>query len=270
METVDVVIPAWNGREVVAACLQSATALAPNSVVAVDNASVDGTRELLRRTAPWIRVIEHDRNYGFAAACNRGLRETRAPYVLFINQDVVVLRHGITDLLNFLERNPRCAAAGGRIENPDGTLQPSMGPEPHPLRAVLDRIPGLRLLISSHVYRHPRAYEFPKQPAWLTGACLLIRRAAFDDVGPFDEEYFMYTEDLDWCARARKRQWTIQYLPVRTAVHADEGRRPDRARAKATWMRKGLLRYFTLYGTPGQARLFRFLVTVRARVRTET
>lgn len=262
METVDVVIPTWNGRDVVAACLQSSATLEPNSVVAVDNASVDGTRELMRGAAPEVRVIEHDRNYGFAVACNRGIRKTRAPHVLLINQDVVVLRNGIRDLLNFLERHPSCAAAGGRIENPDGTLQPSMGPPPHPLRVALDRIPALRRIIPSHVYRNPRAYASAREPAWLTGACLLVRRAAFDDVGPFDEAYFMYTEDLDWCARARKRGWKLRYLPVRTAVHADEGHRPDRARAKAAWMREGLLRYFETQGTPQQVKLFRCILAV--------
>lgn len=252
-----VVVPTWNGQRTIAACLASLGSLAPAELLLVDNASTDRTRELARGRAPTARLIALAQNGGFAAACNRGIRATVAPFVLLLNQDAVIDPLGIRALRVALTASPCAAAAGGRIMNPDGSLQPSMGPLPHPLRVLLDRLPGVRTIIPTHVYRNSRIYAVPRAPAWLTGACLLLRRAAWEDVGPFDERYFMYTEDLDWCARARKRGWKLQYLPVRTAVHADEGRFPQRAGAKAQWMREGLRRYFALHGSPSSARLFR-------------
>lgn len=256
----DVIIPTWNGREVLDACLHSVRAVIPASITIVDNASIDETAATARKHE-LVHLVRESENRGFAAACNTGIRNTSAPYILLLNQDSVVHPDGIRTLVMHMEGCSSCAVVGGRIEHPDGSLQPSMGPVTHPVRVMLDRVPGMRRLLATHVYRAPHWYAEPHQPAWLTGACMLVRRAAWEDVGPFDEAYFMYTEDLDWCARARKRGWMIQYLPVRTAVHLDEGRRPDRAPNKARWMREGLLRYFERHGTRTQAALFRMLLT---------
>ncbi|TSC72661.1 MAG: putative glycosyltransferase [Parcubacteria group bacterium Gr01-1014_38] len=263
----DVIILAWNGQEVIGACLRSVRLLTSVSVTVVDNASTDRTPDLVREVSPAARLICNDQNVGFAAACNQAIRATRAPFCLLLNQDAVIVPEGIGALLSHLQHAPRCAAAGGRIENPDGSLQPSMGPFPHPVRVLLDRIPGARLLLPSHTYRHPWFYVGARQPAWLTGSCLLMRREAFDNVGPLDESYFLYTEDLEWCVRARKKGWTIQYLPVRTAIHADHGRRPDRAPQKAKLMRSGLQRYFRTHGTKADDRVFRFLLALERRFR---
>lgn len=260
-DDLSVVIPAWNGCSRIRTCLSALTPLGA-LIVVVDNASSDGTAEIVHEEFPDCVLISLPVNRGFAAAVNAGIRATRSMTVLLLNQDATVIPVGIEVLKDTLQHDPRCGAISGKIENLDDTLQPSMGPPPHPLRVALDRIPALRRIIPSHVYRNPRRYASPREPAWLTGACLLIRRAALDDVGLFDESYFMYTEDLDWCTRARKRGWKLRYLPVRTAVHADEGRRPDRARAKAVWMREGLLRYFTKHGKPSDARLLKVMLKV--------
>lgn len=262
-----VVIPTWNGQRTIAACLAPLGSLGAAELLLVDNASTDRTREIACGSAPAARLIALPRNGGFAAACNRGIRATVAPCILLLNQDAVIDPPGIRALLAALTASPRAAAAGGRIKDPDGSLQPSMGPSPHPFRVALDRIPGVHRLVPTHVYRQPRRYDRPHAPTWLSGACLLLRRTAWDDVGPFDERYFMYTEDLDWCTRAWRRGWEIHYVPVPVAVHADGGRRPEHAVHKARWMREGLLRYFDRHGTPAQGRLFRFLLTAERFLR---
>ncbi len=254
-----VIIPAWNGCGRIRTCLSALTSLGAHIVV-VDNASSDETPDIVREEFPDSVLISLPVNRGFAAAVNAGMRATRSTTILLLNQDATVIPGGIEILRDTLKHDPRCGAVSGKIENPDGTLQPSMGPRPHPLRVALDRVPLVRDVIPTHVYRNPTAYAVARTPGWLTGTCLLIRRGALEDVGLFDERYFMYAEDLDWCARARKRGWKLQYLPVRTAVHADEGRRPDRARAKAAWMREGLLTYFTKHGTAAEVRVFRLLL----------
>jgi GT2 family glycosyltransferase len=206
--------------------VRAARAVAQTSnapILVVDNGARDGISERLAREVPQVRVLVLPVNLGYAAACNRGARETRAPAILFLNSDAFVAVGAIDTLAATLDRNPRAAIVGPRLQNPDGTLQPSIGRLPTPWRIFcessgLAALGGGRGIFRGHTRTredHIRAQEVEA----LMGAALLVRRAALEDVGGFDEDFFFYAEESDLIARLRARGWRVLYDPDAAVVH---------------------------------------------------
>jgi GT2 family glycosyltransferase len=193
-------------------------------VVVVDNASKDAIADVLAREAPRARLVEESVNRGYGAACNRGARETDRPYLLFLNSDAVVGPGTVAALADVLDRDGGLAAVGPRLRNPDGSLQKSIRRLPTPWRifcesAGLAFLSGGRSPLEGHTATrqdHARAREVEA----LMGAALLVRRAAFEQVGGFDEGFFLYAEETDLMARWRDRGWRLFYEPAAELVHA--------------------------------------------------
>jgi GT2 family glycosyltransferase len=207
----------------VSAARALATTSAQTEVVVVDNASGDGIAERLRAEVRAARVIEEAENRGYGAACNRGARETGREFLMFLNSDAVVQPGAVEALAATLDRDPRSAVAGPRLENPDGTLQPSILRLPT-LWRVFCESSGLAYLARGRgAFRghsatredHSTAHEVE----CMKGAALLVRRSAFQEVGGFDEGFFLYAEESDLCARLRKRGWRILYESSARVVH---------------------------------------------------
>jgi hypothetical protein len=193
-------------------------------IVVVDNASGDRIAEELARDAPGARLVVESVNRGYGAACNRGARETARPYLLFLNSDAVVGPGAVAALAEALDRDAGLAAVGPRLRNPDGSLQESIRRLPTPWRifcesAGLAFLSGGRAPLEGHTATrqdHARAREVEA----LMGAALLVRRAAFEQVGGFDEAFFLYAEETDLMARWRDRGWRLSYQPTAEVVHA--------------------------------------------------
>ena len=192
-------------------------------IVVVDNASGDEIRDRLAAEVPGARVLREPVNRGFGAACNRGARETSRPYILFLNSDAYVRPGAVAALTATLEADPKAAAAGPQLYDPDGSARGSIRRFPTPWRifcesAGLAFLTGGREPFSGHAATrqdHNRAGSVPA----LMGAALLVRRTAFEEVGGFDEDFFLYAEETDLMARWKGRRWRIRYEPGAEVVH---------------------------------------------------
>ena len=248
-------------------CLES---VAEVDTVVVDNGSGDGTVDVVRERFPAVRVIESE-NRGLSAGWNTGIRATASEHVLLLNADAWLLDGALSALVAAADRHPRAAAIGPRLENRDGTLQRSVRGYPTAWRLATEYLylrklaPRSRALNAFYGAGFDHARE--REVEWLMGACLLVRRAVFDEVGPFDERYFLFSEEVDWMRRAADRGWSVVFTPDARCVHvggAAHGGRHFRENVG------GHLRYLSLHGRPGEAerarRLLRASLLVRGRL----
>jgi len=222
----DVVVVSYRCRELLRSCLTSIADYAPAGTTTwvVDNASRDGTVELVRERFPTVRLLVNDRNHGFAAATNAGICEGSAPYVLALNPDVE-LRPGTLDvLLDLMRERPEVGIAGCRLERPDGSFDhASRRSFPTPLGA-LGHLSGVGRRARGGPFAQYRAPNVERgRVDAVNGAFMLLRREALEGVGLFDEGYWMYMEDLDLCFRFAEAGWTTWYEPGVTAVHVKHG-----------------------------------------------
>ena len=219
-----VVIVSYNGRADLERCLRSLvdrTAPFPTDIVVVDNGSTDGTLDLVRRDWPAVRAIAAEGNVGFARGTNLGIRATASDLVLLLNPDTVVPDGQLQVLVRALLAHPEAAAAGPRLVDADDRPELSFGPMVSPWGEFTQRR-LVRAYEAGHDWATARVAHATRQPGtrdWVSGACLLARRADLDAVGLLDERYFMYTEDVDLCAAFRARGRTVRFVPDATVRH---------------------------------------------------
>ena len=228
--TLSVAVVSWNVRDCLRGCLASVLRdgrdIPGMEVIVVDNDSRDGTASMLRREYPGVTVVANAENAGFARACNQAYRLSRGRYVLFLNPDTEVLPGALPALVGFMNSHPECGLAGPKVLEENGvdiqrscvTAMPTLFVELAALlnlRRLLDRCRAFRRLLRPAV-AWDRGQEVPS----LSGCCLLARREAAVQVGPMDERFHMYGEDLDWCLRIKARGWKVWYLPEARIVHA--------------------------------------------------
>ncbi len=243
-----VVIVNFRAAELTLDCLRAlageVAALPGLRAVVVDNASGDGSADRLAAAVqeyPWATVRPLAENRGFSAGNNAAIRPALAAadppdYVLLLNPDTVVRSGAITELLRFMESHPEVGLAGARLEEPDGTPQTSAFRFPTVLGELENgtRLGVLTRLLSRYVVAPPAPAESGRAD-WLSGACLMIRRAVFDTVGLLDEGYFLYYEEVDFCRRAARAGWPSWYVPAARVVHrigASTGWTTNRRRPK--------------------------------------
>jgi GT2 family glycosyltransferase len=222
---VAVIIVSWNVKEALRDCLEAVRdegSGAVREVWVVDNASADGTGETVAAEFPEVRLVRNGENVGFARACNQGLREAGGDYCCLLNPDTRVGRGAFGSLVQFMESHPRAAAAGPRLLNPDGSVQPNGGPFPS-LAGTL-----LRATRASALFRgwYDRRFRWGRSDlTWaarvdqVSGACLVLRRAALEQVGLLDEQFFLYYEETDWLLRAQRAGWETWYVSEAEVTH---------------------------------------------------
>jgi len=228
-----VVIVTYNSRGFIDACLTSlraaldaATGVAAE-VCVVDNQSADGTAAFVRSAHPWVQLIESDRNGGFAHGVNLGIGHTSGRFVLWLNPDARVLPEtadGLRDVFAWMDAHPQAGVAGGRILDPDGSVQrsvrafPSYGSVLGARYSLLTRLwPGNPF--SREFLRSDLSYDRVETVDWVSGACLLHRRSVSDQLQGLDEGYFMYFEDVDFCHRAFQSGWSVHFHPGISVEH---------------------------------------------------
>ncbi|MBI4493200.1 MAG: glycosyltransferase family 2 protein [Chloroflexi bacterium] len=192
-------------------------------VIVVDNGSTDGSGELVRAAFPQVRLVANTHNRGFAAGVNQGLALARGRYLLLLNSDARLEPGSLAALVACLDNHPRVAVVGPRLLNPDGTSQSSRRRFPTLATAFLESTVLQRLWPAHPLLRRyyvlDRSDEETQAVDWLVGACLLVRQAAVEQVGPMDERFFMYSEELDWCRRFKAAGWEVVYVPRARVVH---------------------------------------------------
>ncbi len=217
------VIVNYNARDHLLPCIQSLRADGVERIVVVDNDSHDGSAETLAEGDPEARWLPTGANLGYGTAANLGVAATTEPYVLVLNPDVVVEPGAVKALSAALDRDPRLALVGPRVEEPDGTRYPSARRFPDLVTAAGHAFLGYVAPSNRFSRAYKLADQDPDQPHdvdWISGSCFLARRRAYEEVGGFDESYFMYVEDVDLCWRLGRAGWRVGYEPAGRVVHA--------------------------------------------------
>jgi GT2 family glycosyltransferase len=220
---VSIVIVSYNARADLERCLAAlhdAPPAATHEVIVVDNASTDGSVDAARHW-PAVHVIASDENRGFAAASNTGIRASRGRNVLLLNSDAQVPPGAIDRLIDELESRPDVAIVGPRLVDGEGQAELSFGSMISPLTELRQRrlVHALARRDGKIVARVEAMTRIERYPDWVSGACLLVRRVDADAVGLIDERYFMYTEDVDFCAAIRARGRRVLFTPAVQVVH---------------------------------------------------
>lgn len=221
---ISVIIISYNTRQMTLDCLRALEADlkdAPAEIWVVDNASRDGSAEAIRAAFPQVRLIENPRNAGFGAANNLALRQAEGEFLLLLNSDAFVHPGAVAALAQYLRAHPRVGLVGPRLLNRDGSVQQSCYRYPSPLRAWMENL-GIASLLSRHpVFGDYRrwAHETERSVEWVIGACLLVRREAYEQAGGFDEDFFMYQEETDWQRRLRDGGWEIAFTSAAQVTH---------------------------------------------------
>ncbi len=250
---VSIIIVSWNTREVLRNCLRSVyeqTGVSGDidfEVVVVDNASTDGSAQMVRNDFPKVILIENSENRGFAAANNQGIAAACGRYVLLLNSDTVILDNAIGKVIAAAEADPEAAVVGCRILNPDRSLQASCFMFPSILNLLLS---------STYLYKiFPKSRFFGReQMTWwdrndtrevevATGCFMLVRKKAIEQTGVLDERFFMYAEETDWCYRFHQNKWRIIFTPDARIIHLG-GQSSQRIRSKMYLQLRGSILLF--------------------------
>jgi GT2 family glycosyltransferase len=216
---VTAVVVAYNGLPWLERCLGS---VAGQETILVDNGSTDGSLELVRERFPSVRLIEQE-NRGLAAGWNAGLRAGSGRYFLILNSDAWAVGDAVERLVEFADGHPRAAVVGPRLSNPDGSLQRSVRGFPTLWRLATEYFflrklaPRSRALNAFYAgpFEHDKVYE----AEFVMGAAFLVRREAVDAVGLADEDFFLFSEEADWCYRFRAAGWQVLFYPGAEFVH---------------------------------------------------
>ncbi len=228
LKTVSIVVVNYNAGLLLSDCIASALQQA-GEVAVIDNASSDRSIDELEKRFPKenrLKIVRSDTNLGFAAGCNLGLNAVSKPYILFLNPDCILNKGSLQQMLKTLESDSQIGMVGGFLFNPDGTEQGGgRRAIPTPWRSFV-RAFGLnrfanrwpKLFFDFHLHKQPLP-DSPIEVEAISGACMLVKREALNDVGYWDEEYFLHCEDLDLCLRFRNKQWKILFVPNAPVMH---------------------------------------------------
>ena len=269
-QDVAAVVVSYNVADLLVRCVESLRADGISRVVVVDNASSDGSVEAVRRAEAAVEVIALDRNLGYGGGVNRGVASTAEPYVLVLNCDVEVEPGSTKVLLEALARDSGLAVVGPRILTPEGEVYPSARTFPDLVDAAGHAF--LHFVWPSNPFsRRYRMLDWDHGDArdvdWVAGTHLLARRSAWDDVGGFDEAFFMYMEDVDLCWRLHRAGWRVGYEPGAAVIHGI-GRSTDQTPYRMIAAHhRSLLRYAARTST-GRQRLALPVIALALAVRT--
>ena len=227
---ISVVIVGWNAKHYLELCLDSLVKSPPRrnvEVLVVDNASSDGSAEMIEAKYPWVKLIKSGENLGFAKGNNVAIRQTTGRYIALVNPDVIVFPGCLDALADFLDKNPKVGNVGPRVLNPDMSMQstcrrfPSLWNNFCSATRLESTFKGIPFFAGEHMFYF--AHDRTQAVDVLVGCFSMIRRETFDQVGLLDEGLFMYGDDVDWCRRARNGGWEVVFHPDGQAIH-DRGK----------------------------------------------
>jgi len=264
MPEVSIVIVNWNTCALLSQCLRSVEREVdsiPHEVWVVDNGSSDDSVAMLRRDFPHVHVIESRVNLGFAGANNLAMQRSTGRYLLLLNTDAIVQPGSIRALLDLAEAEPRAGIVGAHLLNPDGSFQASYTNFPTLWQEflILSTL-GRRLRGRWYPSHGPEEERGPQRVDYVEGACLLVRRAALEQVGGLDEGYFMYAEEVDWCRRMAAQGWEVWYQPVARVVHIGGASSANRKTSREADLYRSRVRYFRMQHGRVQAELLKAMI----------
>lgn len=270
MPRLSILIVTYNSRADIEGCLEALTRHPPavdHEVLVVDNASSDGTASFVRERWPAVRVLDAGGNRGFATANNLGFRHTFGELVLLLNPDTLVTVGAVDGLVASLDARPDAAIAGPRLVDRTGRAELSFGAMMSPLAELRQK-----MLAAGHAHRMAAVSSYverltrrPQDVDWVSGACLLVRRADAEAVGLLDERYFMYAEDVDFCAAVRARGRKVVFTPSVHVIHLRGRSVASARRATAAAYRRSQIAFYEKHH-PGWVPILRGYLKLRGRL----
>jgi len=248
-----VVIVSFNCRDLLVRCLKSLKIPPhnPQEVIIIDNASIDGTPDIIPEIYPTAKIIRNKTNIGHAKAVNQGLRMVSCDKILILDADTEMKDNAIKIMVDFLNQHPHVDMIAPKIIYPDGTVQRTSRNFPKPINAIF----GRQSFLSKIFPNNPFTRRFlmldviddnrPHPVEFISAACMMFRKALIDKLGLWDEGYMAYWVDADWCKRVRKSGGIIYYLPQATVIHHEQNRRnTKKSPARIIYFHKGAFRFY--------------------------
>ncbi len=227
---ISIVIVAWNAKPYLELCLASLRAAPPRrgiEILVVDNASSDGTSEMIESRYPEVKLIKSAENLGFSKGNNVAIRQAQGRYVALVNPDIILFPNCLDALADFLDENPRVGDVGPRVLNPDKSLQSSCRRFPTLWNNFCSAFGLATKFKNSKFFAGEHMFYFPHDRTLavdvIVGCFSMIRRETFEEVGLLDEGLWMYGDDVDWCRRARNKGWQVMFYPGAECIH-DKGK----------------------------------------------
>ncbi len=228
-----VIVLSFNTKEITARCLDKVKVAKDYcerrlsnkiEVVVLDNASSDGSAQMLKSDYPWVKLTVAEENLGFAKGNNSAMQKTKSPYILLLNSDVYMEEESLYKALAYFRVNLKCDVLGARLNYASSKLQPSAGNLPNFMNIVfwifgLSRLPLLSKLIPAF---HPIGKSYfskARQVGWVMGAFFMFKRQVFENTGGFDENLFMHMEEVEWCKRIADKGFKVWYVPAVEVIH---------------------------------------------------
>lgn len=254
---ISVVIVSWNAKGFLEECLQSLADSGTSrsmEVIVVDNASADGSPEMVQEKFPQVKLIRNGKNLGFAKANNVGIRESAGRYVSLVNSDVKILGDCLGALVGYMDQHPDVGNVGPKILNRDLTLQSSCRQFPSLWNnfceaSGLNKVfRGNKLFSGEHMVFFPHDQELAVDV--LVGCFWMVRRETFEQIGLLDEDFFIYAEDVDWCRRCWDAGWRVVFFPGSQAIHYRGGSSANDPERFAVEQQKAVLHYWEKHHGP--------------------
>jgi N-acetylglucosaminyl-diphospho-decaprenol L-rhamnosyltransferase len=261
-----IVIVSWNVRDYLAACLDSIHANTGDltyEVVVVDSYSDDGTVEMVRSRYAWVKFLPQPSNVGFTRGNNIGLGTAQGRYLMLLNPDTEILGDALPRMVSYLDDNPHVGIVGPRTLNSDGTTQSTRRRFPTLLTAVFEST-WLQGWAPRRVLDEFYARDIPDDGTadvdWVQGSALMIRRKVYGQIGGLDEQYVMFSEEMDWCKRARSAGWRVVYMGDAVVVHHGGKSTEQTSALKHIHFQNSKLRYFRKFHGPLAALALRVFI----------
>lgn len=216
MVTVSIIILSYNTKDLLARCLESLfknVREVSHEVIVVDNNSSDGSADFVKKQFKKVTVIENTENVGFAKGINSGAEHAKGTYLLFLNSDTEMVDSSLSELVTYLDQHQDAGVVGGLLTNIDGTVQRSYGSFYHLPSVILMIFGGEKLEIAAH--SHSKIQEVD----WVSGGFFLTRAHLFNELSGFDEHFFMYIEDMEFCYRVKKAGYKVVFAPFSRVLH---------------------------------------------------
>ncbi len=233
-------------------------------VIVVDNASSDGSVAMVEQEFPQVKLIANRENLGFTVGNNQGIAASQGRYILLLNPDTEVVGDALATMVEYMDEHPIVGVLGPQLLNPDGSIQSSRRRFPTMATAFLESTILQQWFPNNAVLRRYYVLDRPdndvQEVDWVTGACLMVRREAIEEVGMLDEGFFMYSEELDWCRRIKAQGWQIIYLPTAKVIHYGAQSSEQVKAFQHIQFQRSKIRYFRKHHSRWQAKILRLFI----------